>query len=119
MSDTFSVYKAVTENDPNVYDGKSSIKYDSNKSGTYAISLFDGAMGELKIGEKYQVAVRFKPVRTPESSWSAVGSHHSIYFTNQWDNVWNFKSQGSFGNTRHTLFTKITLMINGAGLPTL
>ena len=97
MSDTFSVYKAVTENDPNVYDGKSSIKYDSNKSGTYAISLFDDAMGELKIGEKYQVVVRFKPVRTPESSWSDVGSYHSIYFTNQWDNVWNFESQGPFG----------------------
>ena len=97
MSETFSIYKATSKDDPNVYDGKCSIKYDSNTSGTYAISLFDGTMGQLKIGEKYYVTVHFKPVRTPEGKWGSSGSYHSIYYTNQWDNAWNYRGQGPIG----------------------
>ena len=97
MTKPFTLYKATTENDPNVYDGKHSIKYDNNTGGTFAITLFDNTMGQLKIGEKYYVTVHFKPIRTPEGKWGTNGSYHSIYYTNQSDNAWNYSGQGPIG----------------------
>ena len=95
--DAFTHYEAKDENDPNVYDGKYSIKYDSTGGHTKAITLFDQTMGKLTVGEKYYVTVHFKLERTPDDKWGSNGSYHSIYYTTHATNPWTYTGQGPLG----------------------
>ena len=107
-SDVFSLYTAKDKNDPNVYSGKHSMHYDNPDSrSTYALGIFDTEMGELAIGEKYYVSIRFKPDKV--YSYSTINKTYfytSIYYTTQQSNVWTHKSQGPIGKYESMLCRK-------------
>ena len=112
-SDVFSLYTAKDENDPNVYSGKHSMHYDNpDSTRTFALGIFDTEMGELAIGEKYYVSIRFKPDKVyGYSTINKTYTYHSIYYTTQQSNVWTYTSQGPSGAYESSLFKKDTTKV--------